>query len=123
MRRVPWTMFRGRTSWVLRSKVAVFVGMHQKNVLLREQEALLRTAAATDLLTQLSTRLCDVEAQARDLTGQLQAQALSATVRTTAARLERAIRSLRQVLQGALELQEEPGAPASQHSPGHHRDQ
>ncbi|WP_190016850.1 response regulator [Streptomyces lucensis] len=109
--------------WVLRSKVAVFVGMHQKNVLLREQEALLRTAAATDLLTQLSTRLCDVEAQARDLTGQLQAQALSATVRTTAARLERAIRSLRQVLQGALELQEEPGAPASQHSPGHHRDQ
>ncbi|MFI5688219.1 two-component system response regulator [Streptomyces sp. NPDC051636] len=100
--------------WVLRAKVAVFVDLHQKNVQLRKQAALLRTGAATDLLAQLSTLLSDVETQARDLTGQLQAHASSATVRTTAARLERAVRSLRQLLQG------EPGAPpapASQHSP------
>jgi CheY-like chemotaxis protein len=110
--------------WVLRAKVTVFVDLHQKNVQLRKQAALLRTGTATDLL-QLSTLLSDVETQARDLTGQLQAQTSSATVRTTAARLERAVRSLRQVLQGALELQEKPGAPpapASLHSP-RHRDQ
>ncbi|MEU0119905.1 response regulator [Streptomyces bobili] len=111
--------------WVLRAKVNVFVDLHQKNVQLREQAVLLRARAATNLLAQLSTLLSDVETQARDLTGRLQAQASSATVRTTAARLEGAVRSLRQVLQGALELQEEPGAPpapASLHSP-RHRDQ
>lgn len=105
--------------WVLRAKASIFVDLHQKNVQLRKQAALLRTGAATDLLAQLSTLLSDVETQARDLTGQLQAQAVSATVRTTVARLERAIRSLRQV------LQEEPGAPpapVSLHSP-RHRDQ
>jgi CheY-like chemotaxis protein len=108
--------------WVLRAKVAVFVDLHQKNVQLRKQAALLRTGAATDLLAQLSTLLSGVETQARDLTGQLQAQASRETVRITAARLERAVRSLRQALQGALELQEEPDAPpapASLHSPRH----
>ncbi|MGC9442504.1 response regulator [Streptomyces sp. WG5] len=111
--------------WVLRAKVTVFVDLHQTNVQLRKQAALLRTGGATDLLAQLSTLLSDAESQAHDLTGQLQAQASSATVRTTANRLERAVRSLRQVLQGALELQEElgaPPAPASLHSP-RHRDQ
>ncbi|MER6154164.1 response regulator [Streptomyces sp. NPDC001868] len=108
--------------WVLRAKVAVFVGLHEKNVRLRQQAGLLRTEVATDLLAQLSTLLSDVETQAHDLTGQLQAQASRATVRTSAARLERAVRSLRQVLQGVLDLQEEPGAPpapASSHSPRH----
>ncbi|MER7486153.1 hypothetical protein ABTY20_09685 [Streptomyces sp. NPDC126497] len=82
----------------------------------------LRARAATDLLAQLSTLLSDVETQPHDLIGQLQAQAPSATVRTTAARLERAVRSLRQALQDALDLQEEPGtppAPASLYSPRH----
>ncbi|MER6858623.1 response regulator [Streptomyces pilosus] len=111
--------------WALRAKAAVFVDLHQKNVQLRKQAALLRTGTATDLLAQLSTLLSDAETQAHDLTGQLQAQAPSATVRTTASRLERAVRSLRQVLQDALGLQEEPGAPpapASLYSP-RHRDQ
>lgn len=102
-------MSRPYDPWVLRAKVAVFVGLHQKNVQLRKQAALLRTGPATDLLAQLSTLLSAVETQAHDLTGQLQAQASRATVRTTAARLERAVRRLREVLQGALELQEEPG--------------
>ncbi|WP_308401194.1 response regulator [Streptomyces sp. AC512_CC834] len=114
--------------WVLRAKVTVFVDLHQTNVQLRKQAALLRTGGATDLLAQLSTLLSDAESQAHDLTGQLRAKASSATVRTTANRLERAVRSLRQVLQGALELQEElgsPPAPASLHSPHspRHRDQ
>ncbi|MFJ9737311.1 two-component system response regulator [Streptomyces sp. NPDC101166] len=105
--------------WVVRAKVNVFVEIHQKNVQLRKQAALLRSGAATDLFAQLSTLLSDAETQARDLTGQLQAQAPRATVRTTAARLERAVRILRQVLQGALELQEPgtPPAPAPLHSP------
>ncbi|MGW0712494.1 response regulator [Streptomyces sp. NPDC002643] len=108
--------------WVLRAKVSVFVRLHQQNVQLREQAASLRTTTAIDLPAQLSTLLSDAETQAHDLTGQLQAQAPRATVRTTAARLERAVRSLRQVLQGALERQEEPGGPptpASLHSPRH----
>jgi CheY-like chemotaxis protein len=90
--------------WVLRAKAAVFVDLHQKNVQLRKQAAFLRTGAATDLLAQLYTLLSDVETQARDLAGQLQAQTSSATARTTAARLEHAVRGLRQVLEHALEL-------------------
>ncbi|WP_338900157.1 response regulator [Streptomyces sp. TG1A-60] len=111
--------------WVLRAKATVYVKLHHKNVQLRKQAAWLGTGPATDLTAQLSTLLSDAETQAHDLTGQLQTQASRATVRITAARLERAVRSLRQVLQGALELQEEPGAPpapASLHSP-RHRDQ
>lgn len=110
---------RPHDPWVLRAKVAVFVNLHQKNVQLRKQAASLRTAAATDLLAHLSTLLSDVETQAHHLSEQLQTQASSTTVRTMAARLERAVRSLRQVLQG------EPGtppAPASLHAP-RHRDQ
>lgn len=108
--------------WVLRAKATVFIDLHQTNKQLRKQAALLRTEAETDLPAQLSALLSDAETQALILTGKLQAQASRATVRTTAARLERAISSMRQLLQDALELQKEPGAPpapASPHSPRH----
>ncbi|MFF8612122.1 two-component system response regulator [Streptomyces sp. NPDC015350] len=91
--------------WLLRAKVVVFVDLHRKNVQLRKQAALLRTRAATGLLAQLPALLSDVETQARDLAGQLRAQESSAAVRTMAARLEREVGSLCQVLRG------EPGAP------------
>ncbi|WP_327349131.1 two-component system response regulator [Streptomyces europaeiscabiei] len=108
--------------WVLRAKVAIYVELHHKNVQLRKQAGWLGTGPATDLLAQLSTLLSDAETQAHELTEQLQTQASRTTVRITAARLERAVRSLRQVLQGAWEPQKEPGAPpapASLHSPRH----
>jgi CheY-like chemotaxis protein len=109
--------------WVLRAKATVFVDLHLTNVHLRKQAAMLRTGTATELLEQLSSLLSDVEMQARELTGQLQES--STPVRTTATRLEHAISRMRQVLQDALELQEERGAlptPASPNSP-QHRDQ
>lgn len=97
--------------WVLCAKVTVFVDLHRKNVQLREQASLLRAWTAPDALAQLSTLLSDAEMQAGDLAELLEAQASSAAVRISAARLERAVRSLRQVLQGSSELQEEPDAP------------
>ncbi|MFD5416902.1 PleD family two-component system response regulator [Streptomyces sp. NPDC127069] len=117
-------VWRPYDPWVLRAKAAVFVELHQKNAQLRAQATLLRTRAATGLLAQLSTLLSDVEMQARDLTGQLQAQEASATTRTAAAHLEREVRSLRRVLRDASELEGEPDAlptPASLH-PSRHRD-
>ncbi|MFJ2899785.1 two-component system response regulator [Streptomyces sp. NPDC087218] len=96
--------------WLLRAKVAVFVDLHRKNTQLRKQAALLRTRAATGLLAQLPTLLSDIETQAHDLAEQLRAGASSTTVRTMAARLEREVRGLGQVLRG------EPGAPAAPES-------
>ncbi|MFF4317065.1 two-component system response regulator [Streptomyces sp. NPDC001507] len=105
--------------WVLRAKANIFVGLHQTNVQLRKQATLLRTETETDLLAQLSTLLSDAETQALVLRGELQAQASRATVRTTAARLERTISSMRQLLQDASERHKEPDTPASPHSPPH----
>ncbi|MEU7017255.1 response regulator [Streptomyces sp. NPDC046385] len=106
--------------WVLRAKATVFIDLHQTNVQLRKQAELLRTGDTTGLLAQLSSLLSDAETQARDLTAQLQAQASSTKAKAAAARLEHAVRDLRQMLEHALELREEPGAPpapASLHSP------
>ncbi|MER5741338.1 response regulator [Streptomyces sp. NPDC002262] len=97
--------------WVLRAKVAVFIDLHQTNMQLRKQAELLRTGDTTGLLAQLSTLLSDAETEARDLTAQLRAQASSTKARAAAGRLEHAVRDLRQMLEHALELQEESGAP------------
>ncbi|GAQ68205.1 response regulator [Streptomyces scabiei] len=108
--------------WVLRAKVAVFVELSLANRRLRKQAAWLGTGPAHDLLAQMSTLLPEAERQAHHLTEQLQTHASRATARTTAARLETAVRNLRHVLQGALELEKESGAPpapASLHSPRH----
>ncbi|MEH0433819.1 response regulator [Streptomyces stelliscabiei] len=108
--------------WVLRAKVAIFVDLNLANMQLRKQAAWLGTGPANDLLAQLSTLLSHAERQSHHLTEQLQTHASRAKVRTTAASLERAVRNLRQVLQGALELQKGSGAPptpASLHSPPH----
>ncbi|MFJ4007392.1 two-component system response regulator [Streptomyces sp. NPDC090023] len=89
--------------WVLRAKATVFVDLHQKNMQLREQAALLRASAAADRLAQLSTMLSEIETQAKNLTRQLQTQASSETARAAAASLERAVRGLHQTLQDARE--------------------
>ncbi|MEU9735945.1 response regulator [Streptomyces sp. NPDC048002] len=104
-------MTRPFDPWVLRAKVAVYVDLYQKNLRLREQAALLRSGAATDLLTHLSALLSDIETETGELTGRLRSRTASETVRTTVGRLERAVRSLRQVMRGAQESREGPGAP------------
>ncbi|MEU5971998.1 response regulator [Streptomyces globisporus] len=99
--------------WVLCAKVTVFVDLHQKNLQLREQAALLRTGVSTlgtgvspPLLAHLASLLLDIEEQTRDLTELLQAQPSSVTVRAMVARVAHTIQGLRHLLQGALELRE-----------------
>jgi CheY-like chemotaxis protein len=95
--------------WTLRAKVLVFVDVHLKNVQLAEQVAMLRAAGTSEVAARLSTPLSEAEKQARELTGHLQGS--STTVRNTAARLERAISSMRQLLRDASQLQKQSGVP------------
>src|SRR5215471_9405077 len=93
--------------WLLRTKVSVFVDLHRKGALLREQSALLRRGMSSrsepwreraDLVDELSTRLADAEEQARQVAKGARADQIPSSLADAVGRLEERLARLRSAI-------------------------
>lgn len=90
--------------WLLRAKVSVFVDLHRRGVLLREQAELLRRGLGSrgepwreraDLVAELASRLSDVEEQAHLVASGARAEGMAPELSDAADRLEERLSRLR----------------------------